>query len=52
MSGTIRQKCECKNEYQDKQYGTGIRIMNKMTKTDGYRCTSCGKEKSSSTRHK
>lgn len=41
-------KCSCKNEWQDKQYGKQIRVMNKTTGRSGdryiYRCTVCGKE--------
>lgn len=40
-------QCSCKNEFQDKTYGKGNRVMNPMGKADkisGYRCTVCGKE--------
>jgi hypothetical protein len=41
-------KCNCKHEYQDKQYGSGNRVHN-PTKKGGtgaiiYRCTACNKE--------
>lgn len=38
-------KCTCKNEYQDKQYGIGNRVMNKFKDkfdNDVARCTVCG----------
>lgn len=41
-------KCNCNNEFQDKTYGEGMRVHNKMAKAGrvlGYRCTVCGKEK-------
>jgi len=36
-------KCYCRNEYQDKKYGQGIRVMNR-TKNGKVRCTVCGRE--------
>lgn len=45
MSGTARLKCDCENVFQDARYGKYIRVMNKKTKDDGYRCTSCGKDR-------
>lgn len=44
---TIVQHCSCINEYQDKHYGKGQRLMNRLTKAGKdnlARCTSCGKE--------
>lgn len=40
-------KCTCKDEWMDKNYGEGNRVMNKTAKTNPptYRCTVCGKEK-------
>ena len=35
-------KCDCASDYQDKKYGQKNRLGN-LTKTDGYRCTVCGK---------
>ncbi len=32
-------KCDCKNEYQDKLYGKGMRLKNSTG--SGYRCTVC-----------
>lgn len=46
MEATKLLKCSCKNGYQDKKYGEGIRVHNyaeKGNKTGpGYRCTVCG----------
>ena len=36
-------KCYCRNEYQDKKYGQGNRVMNR-TKNGKVRCTVCGRE--------
>ena len=44
-------KCTCKNEYQDKKYGEGMRVKNSTKGFDetreessiAYRCTVCGK---------
>ena len=41
MTKTI--KCKCDHKFQDEKYGKGMRVHNKM-KTQGYRCTVCGKE--------
>lgn len=42
-------KCDCKNLFQDKRYGKGIRVMNKLKREgdrpQSYRCTVCGKER-------
>lgn len=39
-------KCDCKHEFQDKEYGEGMRVHNECTSKEGkYRCTVCGKEK-------
>lgn len=37
--------CNCRSEYQDQKYGENKRVMNKTGK--GYRCTVCGKDKTS-----
>ena len=44
MASVIK-KCTCKNEYQDKKYGTGMRVMNPMSKTKKgmHKCTVCGR---------
>ena len=39
-------QCTCKNEWQDKRYGKGVRLHNRMGKTDKFRCTVCGFERS------
>jgi hypothetical protein len=36
-------RCFCKSEYQDKKYGQGLRVMNRM-ENGKMRCTVCGKE--------
>ena len=42
-------KCTCKNAYQDKKYGKGMRVMNKLYKGKSgdskHRCTVCNSEK-------
>lgn len=49
MSTTHIIHCDCKNEYQDKQYGQSKRVANQTKKMSGVipiaRCSSCGKEK-------
>ena len=40
-NSTIIAKCDCKNEFQDKKYGKGMRAKN--SHNSGYRCTVCGK---------
>lgn len=40
-------RCSCKHEFQDREYGNGMRVCNgknKGNKPDGWRCTVCGKE--------
>lgn len=37
-------KCDCKSDFQDKTYGTQIRVHN-ITIKGNLRCTVCGKEK-------
>jgi hypothetical protein len=45
METTKEIKCSCKDEWQDKIYGLGRRLMNAFGKPHkGYRCTVCGKE--------
>lgn len=41
---TIKQKCNCKHDYQDKKYGEGIRVMNVAGDGKTAKCTVCGKE--------
>jgi hypothetical protein len=43
-SNTVKARCTCVSEYQDKLYGTGIRIHNVVQKKDSTvkKCTSCG----------
>jgi hypothetical protein len=41
--GTTRIKCPCPQEFQDRMYGKGIRIANRMP-LGGSRCTGCGRE--------
>ncbi len=45
MSGVDVKKCNCSGtpaaEFQDKQYGKGMRVMN-MDAKKGYSCTVCG----------
>lgn len=38
-------KCTCKSNYQDKTYGKGMRIHNKMGAGRGWRCTICSTTK-------
>ena len=40
-------KCKCKHDFQDKQYGEGMRVHNQCTKKPtaakpGVKCTVCG----------
>lgn len=42
----------CKNEYQDQQYGRGMRVMNPRIKDGEYRCTVCSATKSFGTEPK
>lgn len=41
-------KCSCAHEFQDKEYGVGMRLCNPTGKSGGeaksYKCTVCGKE--------
>ena len=41
MSGTVIKHCGCQHEFQDKQYGRGMRVHNYAEKTEAYRCTVC-----------
>lgn len=45
MSATARVSCKCSNEFQDKQYGKGIRVANATLKKNEIqtevRCTVC-----------
>ena len=40
-SGCVRAKCSCTSTFQDRLYGTGIRIWN-CTASGGRNCTVCG----------
>jgi hypothetical protein len=42
MSTTLV-KCSCSHEFQDKQYGKGVRVAN-VTGKGALRCTVCSKE--------
>ena len=37
-------RCTCKHEFQDKEYGKGMRVFNPMKISGRYRCTVCGRE--------
>lgn len=44
--GTQIVQCDCKNAYQDRRYGSQMRVANLTTKgksptSDTYRCSSC-----------
>jgi hypothetical protein len=41
--GPAKDKCSCKNEFQDKRYGVGVRLHTRAK--DCRRCTVCGNEK-------
>lgn len=49
MSGTVIKKCSCSHEYQDKRYGTGMRVHNvgkkPPTGSAFVKCTVCGSKK-------
>jgi hypothetical protein len=40
-------KCNCKHDFQDKNYGPGNRVHNETGKTGrpSWRCTVCGRER-------
>ena len=41
-------QCVCEHEFQDRKYGKGFRLFNRALKeANKYRCTVCGKEKTS-----
>lgn len=40
-NGTSVVQCDCKHEFQDKNYGKSKRLANNTLK--GYKCTVCGK---------
>lgn len=45
MSKTTITKCSCSNEYQDKKYGKGNRVMNLGAgASPKKKCTVCGKQ--------
>lgn len=42
-TGTNVTNCSCKNEYQDKRYGKGLRLHNAtQNAANKWRCTACG----------
>ena len=47
MAGNVK-KCQCANEFQDKEYGVGMRYCNPTGKSGGeaksFKCSVCGKE--------
>lgn len=43
-NGTVRRKCTCKNTFQDKRCGNGVRVMNICQKGIVVRCTVCRTE--------
>lgn len=49
MAGSVIKRCGCKSnppgisEYQDKKYGTDMRVMNVDQKKSEVVCTICGK---------
>lgn len=44
VRGTTKIKCSCYSLFQDKKYGPGRRLANKMKDSNKSRCTVCGKE--------
>ncbi len=42
MSGCKVIKCSCKHDFQDKQYGQGMRVFNFTQKKTEAKCTVCG----------
>jgi hypothetical protein len=44
-NGTTIKRCNCASEYQDKQYGSGMRVFNLKanTTTGTATCTVCGR---------
>ena len=43
-------KCFCEHVFQDKTYGKGNRVYNKMVKDNSWRCTVCGKTTTAATK--
>lgn len=42
-------RCVCTHDYQDRLYGAGMRLFNRMVPTTNsypFRCTACGREQS------
>lgn len=39
-------QCKCEHPWQNKRYGKGMRVMNRMAADKGYRCTVCGTTRS------
>lgn len=42
MPGVKVKKCNCKNDFQDAKYGTGMRVMNLSKDDKRGACTVCG----------
>jgi len=42
-SGVTIAPCTCKNDFQDKTYGKGLRVKNNRPAPNSPRCTVCGK---------
>lgn len=38
-------RCNCKHAWQDRRYGKGMRVHNRMPQKSLNRCTVCGNEK-------
>ena len=47
-------QCSCQSDFQDREYGKGMRVFNEIGKDQrgGYRCTVCGKEVTASSSKK
>jgi hypothetical protein len=41
VNSTAIKSCNCKNDYQDKHYGSGRRVHNFAEAKKGWRCTVC-----------
>ena len=44
VHGSDVASCTCKSDFQDKEYGKGMRLMNRTN--NGLRCTVCSSNKS------
>jgi hypothetical protein len=45
MAAMTKRYCDCKHEFQDKEYGKGVRLHTVSEDGKKFRCTVCGKEK-------